>query len=336
MDSAPSSSSLSKISPILILLIVMLAVIFFLAGLLHLIRFFLRRRSSSSPIYQSNRFLDTSGSLQRQLQQLFRLHDSGLDQASIDTLPVFFYKDIIGLKDPFDCAVCLCEFSDGHKLRLLPLCSHAFHIHCIDTWLLSNSTCPLCRSTLISSSGLPLENSLFGFESVESSNQMPNVGETGVSCHLKSGIMEEVVDPQKVFPVRLGKFKSVNENIVEENLERGEGESSSCNLDARRCFSLGSFQYVVGDLNLKVSFSTEKGKCSDVKLGKERGHAGNSSGNFDSEGKKISSRIRGDSFSVSKVWLWSKRNKLVSSDSHTGFLFSINGSSRLESVAQNV
>ncbi|TYH99723.1 hypothetical protein ES332_A11G085700v1 [Gossypium tomentosum] len=30
--------------------------------------------------------------------------------------------------------------------RLLPLCCHAFHTHCIDTWLTSNQTCPLCRS----------------------------------------------------------------------------------------------------------------------------------------------------------------------------------------------
>lgn len=27
------------------------------------------------------------------------------------------------------------------------------------------------------------------------------------------------------------------------------GESSRCNLDARRCYSMGAYQYVVGDSN---------------------------------------------------------------------------------------
>ncbi|PHT36653.1 RING-H2 finger protein ATL46 [Capsicum baccatum] len=92
---------------------------------------------SFSSISQSNRFPESSGPqvLQRQLQKPFRQHDSGLDQAVIDTQPVFCYKDIRGLKEPFDCAVCLCEFSEHEKLRLLPFCSHAFHIDCIDTWI---------------------------------------------------------------------------------------------------------------------------------------------------------------------------------------------------------
>ncbi|KAE8696913.1 Ferredoxin-related [Hibiscus syriacus] len=33
----------------------------------------------------------------------------------------------------------------------VPLCCHAFHAHCIDTWLASNQTCPLCRSPLFTS-----------------------------------------------------------------------------------------------------------------------------------------------------------------------------------------
>ena len=65
------------------------------------------------------------------IQLLFHLHDSGLDQAFIDALPMFYYKDMIGLKEPSDCAVFLCEFSDLDKLRLLPTCSHAFHTACM-------------------------------------------------------------------------------------------------------------------------------------------------------------------------------------------------------------
>ncbi|KAL5230354.1 hypothetical protein ABZP36_029130 [Zizania latifolia] len=96
------------------------------------------------------------------LQQLFNLHEDGagagprLDQAAIDVLPAFPYRDLLagaaaaGGKRQFDCAVCLCEFDGDDRLRLLPLCGHAFHAACIDTWLRSSSTCPLCRTALSS------------------------------------------------------------------------------------------------------------------------------------------------------------------------------------------
>lgn len=48
-----------------------------------------------------------------------------------------------------DCAVCLAEFQEGDELRVLPKCSHAFHVPCIDTWLSSHTTCPLCRASIM-------------------------------------------------------------------------------------------------------------------------------------------------------------------------------------------
>lgn len=47
-----------------------------------------------------------------------------------------------------DCSVCLSELEENESLRLLPKCSHAFHVPCIDTWLKSHSSCPLCRSNI--------------------------------------------------------------------------------------------------------------------------------------------------------------------------------------------
>jgi hypothetical protein len=54
----------------------------------------------------------------RQLQQLFHLHEA-------DALPAFAYAELsatTGAKGgrQFDCAVCLCEFADDDRLRLLP------------------------------------------------------------------------------------------------------------------------------------------------------------------------------------------------------------------------
>ncbi|KAF5191637.1 Ring-h2 finger protein atl46 [Thalictrum thalictroides] len=203
---SPSSSSGSKISPAILFIIVILAVIFFISGLLHLlVRFLIKQPSSSSS--QSNRYpeMSTSDALQRQLQQLFHLHDSGLDQAFIDALPVFLYKEIMGLKEPFDCAVCLCEFSEEDKLRLLPLCSHAFHINCIDTWLLSNSTCPLCRGTLFTP-GLPIENPVFEIDlhREDDGSILQGDCENGFSSGKKAIEVEDVAGEKKVYNVEMG------------------------------------------------------------------------------------------------------------------------------------
>ncbi|ONK61916.1 uncharacterized protein A4U43_C08F34890 [Asparagus officinalis] len=52
-----------------------------------------------------------------------------------------------------DCAICLAEFGEGELLRVLPSCSHSFHVSCIDTWLSSHSDCPLCRKKVLGKSG---------------------------------------------------------------------------------------------------------------------------------------------------------------------------------------
>ncbi|KAJ6765240.1 RING-H2 FINGER PROTEIN ATL46-LIKE [Salix koriyanagi] len=303
-ESAPPSSSFNKMSPVLLLVIVILAVIFFVSGLLHLLVRFLLKRASFSPIYHSNRYPETPGShpLQRQLQQLFRLHDSGLDQAFIDALPVFYYKDIMGSKEPFDCAVCLCEFSEQERLRLLPLCSHAFHINCIDTWLLSNSTCPLCRATLLGS-GPPMENPLFNFDlSRELSNGFSCEEQCGsVSCRKTGTFVEDKsVGEKRVFSVRLGKFRTLNDG--DGDGEKQHEETSRCNLDARRCYSMGTVQYVEGESDLQVALSHGNlNGCPSI--------------DGDLEDKKIRGRTRGDSFSVSKIWLWSTKSRFPTSSS---------------------
>ncbi|XP_076892048.1 RING-H2 finger protein ATL52-like [Bidens hawaiensis] len=44
------------------------------------------------------------------------------------------------------CAVCLGEFEENEDVRIMPECSHVFHVSCIDMWLFSHDNCPLCRA----------------------------------------------------------------------------------------------------------------------------------------------------------------------------------------------
>ncbi|XP_066325495.1 probable E3 ubiquitin-protein ligase ATL45 [Miscanthus floridulus] len=46
------------------------------------------------------------------------------------------------------CAVCLEDVQQGETVRRLLACGHLFHKECIDMWLHSHTTCPLCRCDL--------------------------------------------------------------------------------------------------------------------------------------------------------------------------------------------
>ncbi|CAI8619089.1 unnamed protein product [Vicia faba] len=48
-----------------------------------------------------------------------------------------------------ECVICLSEFTNGEKVRILPKCNHGFHVCCIDKWLKEHSSCPKCRQCLL-------------------------------------------------------------------------------------------------------------------------------------------------------------------------------------------
>ncbi|XP_014616427.1 PREDICTED: RING finger protein 44 isoform X2 [Polistes canadensis] len=68
----------------------------------------------------------------------------GLTRAEVEQLPSYKFNAETHQSDQTNCVVCMCDFEALQSLRVLP-CSHEFHSKCIDKWLKSNRTCPICR-----------------------------------------------------------------------------------------------------------------------------------------------------------------------------------------------
>uniref|UniRef100_A0ACD5XRE6 Uncharacterized protein n=1 Tax=Avena sativa TaxID=4498 RepID=A0ACD5XRE6_AVESA len=282
-DPGPSLAA-ARITPAVLFITVVLAVVLLASGMLHILR---------RMFIKTHRANARAEAVERQLQQLFHLHEDGagpgLDQATIDALPAFAYAELSGAKGgggrQFDCAVCLSEFAAEDRLRLLPLCGHAFHLACIDTWLASSSTCPLCR-TVLSARALATAAA-----AAESASAEPDIEEQKV---------EEAPKQAVVLPVRLGRFKSVQGSATAD----GEtGTASSSRLDGRRCFSMASsYQYVLADDDLLVSVRWRPGDASAAM--RCPGVTVTTAGSDDQQSKKVCAASRRDSFSVSKIWQW--------------------------------
>ncbi|KAL0410902.1 UNVERIFIED_CONTAM: RING-H2 finger protein ATL52 [Sesamum latifolium] len=139
----PDDDSATTFSPLIIAIIGVLASAFLLVGYYTVVTRFCRRRNQATGLENDE---NHEGIAQDQWQAAA---STGLDEAVIKTITVCKYQKGDGLIEGRECAVCLSEFRDDEPLRLLPKCSHAFHLPCIDTWLKSHSNCPLCRANVV-------------------------------------------------------------------------------------------------------------------------------------------------------------------------------------------
>nr|ACF83063.1 unknown [Zea mays] len=163
---SPYSASTSFL-PSFTIIAALLAFVFLASVSIHLLLRFLSDRSSSSstptsrpPPPQTHR--DAAGSraadasVARPAAAAAPADARGKEEAApgdaekqrlIDSLPLFTMASALPSSSP-DCAVCLSPFAPDAELRLLPACRHAFHAACVDAWLRTAPSCPLCRSAV--------------------------------------------------------------------------------------------------------------------------------------------------------------------------------------------
>ncbi|KAK7284107.1 hypothetical protein RJT34_18846 [Clitoria ternatea] len=115
-----------------------------------------------------------------------RMWNHGLDESAIREIPTFQFTkedDDVNVNEMMNhqsmhhgCVVCLTEFQEQDMLKVLPNCSHAFHLDCIDIWLQTNANCPICRSSISGNTPCPLDHIIAPSSSPQNSQLLSNMG----------------------------------------------------------------------------------------------------------------------------------------------------------------
>ncbi|KAF8413789.1 hypothetical protein HHK36_001782 [Tetracentron sinense] len=137
----PERKQLNFNSKIMLTAIISLSVVVVLVVILHIYARYVLRRQARRRIAIRQLSIGVAHANSREPPK-------GLDASVIASLPLFVYKQTESLDDTamIECAVCLSTLEEEEMARLLPNCKHTFHAECIDMWLNSHSTCPICRT----------------------------------------------------------------------------------------------------------------------------------------------------------------------------------------------
>uniref|UniRef100_M4CGS1 RING-type E3 ubiquitin transferase n=1 Tax=Brassica campestris TaxID=3711 RepID=M4CGS1_BRACM len=216
------SSSLDSLKPsVLVIILILLMTLLISVSICFLLRCLNRCSSHHSSLSPSSSTESLRFSNRRVSPETER-------SSVLDSLPVFKFSSVTrrsSASNSSDCAVCLSRFEPDDQLRLLPLCCHAFHADCIDIWLVSNQTCPLCRSPLFAS-----ESDLMKALNTSASLGNNNGGGGGEGGGDNS------------FRLEIGSISRRNNPTPESG-------------DQHRSYSIGSFDYVVDDVESEISES---------------------------------------------------------------------------------
>ncbi|KAG0463348.1 hypothetical protein HPP92_018849 [Vanilla planifolia] len=113
-----------------------------------------------------------------------RLSEIGIKKELREMLPVVVFKESFSVRET-ECSVCLRDYEADDRLHKMPHCGHSFHVDCIDYWLASNATCPLCRASLYKAVTYSP-----GFQGEESINDRSLEQPLEMDDELESGLQE--------------------------------------------------------------------------------------------------------------------------------------------------
>ncbi|CAN4106749.1 unnamed protein product [Withania somnifera] len=148
---------------------------------------------------------------------IWYIHTIGLPQSIIESISEFKYKKVDALIDGVVCSVCLTEFEEDESLRLMPKCSHAFHVPCIDTWLSSHMNCPVCRAFVVSDLNVAL-----GINNVEVSYTDVNGSSANEVIPLENGQTNNDLENQELDEGGNREMSVRDENLVALQNEEGK------------------------------------------------------------------------------------------------------------------
>lgn len=237
----------------------------------------------------------------------------GLQPSVISAITVCKYKKGEGLIDGTECSVCLSEFEEDETLRLLPKCSHAFHVPCIDTWLRSHTNCPMCRAPIVNNvaQALPPEQ-----PNVESS---ASAGEMGIQ-EIDDGLGREV---ERVVELT-GESEDDGELDLEDGRKRIEDSSNEVQ-PMRRSVSMDSLSALKISLAVANALRGESGslrKSGPESAEEHQGIAGAIVPKRNASQEKLPMRLMGSSSSSIGRSLASGSSSITRSLSSSGrFLF---------------
>lgn len=90
------------------------------------------------------------------------------------------------------CCICREIFQDTDIVRKINSCGHVFHINCVETWLESNTTCPMCRHDIRDNNIIPTENSGINENSDTNDILNPNINYNFNQTSIHDDSIEEV------------------------------------------------------------------------------------------------------------------------------------------------
>ncbi|KAJ4762125.1 RING-H2 finger protein-like protein [Rhynchospora pubera] len=206
-------SSVTKIAELMVGVLIIIFVLFLLLVFMYL---YARRYPGAIPLFGWGR--------SRVISEPERGVDvtvppCGLDPKAINSLPFIVFKQEDFKQKGIDCAVCLSEVSNGEKARILPKCDHGFHLDCIDMWLFSHSTCPLCRCPvvdgLVSCHPLDYVRMVTGTDTAEPIPNFPtNVLFWGSQDQISSGVAPRLPRPGEITVIEIPRQPADNTGLT--------------------------------------------------------------------------------------------------------------------------